>query len=88
MTHYIIQLKPIAEKQLASLPAKDAAKVAAKLDLLSSDATPIGSKKIQGHDGLWRVRFGSYRIIYAAPDDKKIIRILKIAPRGEAYRLI
>ena len=81
-------LKPSAIKQLDGLNEKDAKKVATKIDLLETDASPIGAKKLKGHDGLWRLRFGDYRIIYTAPDDEDVIRVLKIANRANAYRLL
>jgi GxxExxY protein len=57
-----------------------------RIDLLVGDAAPVGAKKIQGHDGLWRLRFGNYRIVYAVPDANGVIQVLKIAQRGSAYK--
>jgi mRNA interferase RelE/StbE len=85
---FTVVLKPCAIKQLDGLPAKDAKKVAAKLDKLTEQSAPTGAKKIQGHDSLWRLRFGNYRIVYAAPDKDGMIVVLKIAQRGDVYKLL
>lgn len=83
-----VVLKPCAIKQLDGLPGKDAKNVAAKIDLLVGNAAPVGAKKIQAHNGLWRLRFGNYRIVYTAPDEQGVIQVLKIAQRGKAYQLL
>lgn len=81
-------LKPSAIKELDGLQKKQRERVAAKIEALQQNATPIGAKKLAGKDGLYRLRFGDYRIIYTAPDDKGVIRILKIAHRSDAYNLL
>lgn len=48
---------------------------------------PIGDvKKLQGNTENYRLRVGNYRIIFNKDDDKLIIYIIEIAPRGEAYK--
>jgi len=54
---------------------------------LAADPRPTGSKKLSGHDNLYRVRVGEWRISYAVEDDRLIVLILEVAPRGRAYRL-
>jgi mRNA interferase RelE/StbE len=85
---YTVILKPAAIKELDGLQKKDRQKVAAKIDSLQQNATPIGSKKLAGKDGLYRLRFGDYRIIYTAPDENGVIRVLKIAHRGDVYNML
>lgn len=42
--------------------------------------------KLQGHD-LYRLRSGSYRIIYERQDKELLITVIRIADRKEVYRL-
>ena len=35
---------------------------------------------------LYRVRLGDYRVIYSVNWKDKVIKILKLKPRGEAYK--
>lgn len=47
---------------------------------------PIGDvKKLQGNTEDYRLRVGSYRIIFSKDDENMNILILQIGPRGEIY---
>ncbi len=44
-------------------------------------------KRLQGYDPLtWRYRIGNYRIFYLIDEEEKIVFILTIDDRKEAYR--
>ena len=44
-------------------------------------------RKLQGHEpSTWRYRIGPYRLFYAVDDEKKIVFILTIDDRKDAYR--
>jgi mRNA interferase RelE/StbE len=81
-----IRFKLSAEKQFGELPAKAQKQVAAKIDALANNSKPNGCEKLEGCEGLWRIRSGRYRVIYQEPDGEGVIRILKVAHRREAYR--
>jgi mRNA interferase RelE/StbE len=42
--------------------------------------------KLSGHDILWRVRAGDYRVIYEIHDDHRVVIVLIVAHRRESYR--
>lgn len=47
---------------------------------------PLGDvKRLQGNTEDYRLRVGDYRIIFSKDDEKFIILIIKIGPRGEVY---
>ncbi len=47
---------------------------------------PLGDvKRLQGNTEDYRLRIGSYRIIFSKDDENLIILIIDIAPRGEVY---
>jgi mRNA interferase RelE/StbE len=54
--------------------------------VLAQAPRPVGCKKLVGYDNLYRVRVGEWRISYAIEDDRLIVLILEVAPRGGAYR--
>ena len=72
---------------------KKALKYLRKLDkntqlriIKSINELPFGDvKKLQGNADNYRLRVGSYRIIFCKDDKKLIILIIEIKPRGEAY---
>jgi mRNA interferase RelE/StbE len=53
---------------------------------LAEEPRPPGCKKLQGYDNLYRIRVGDWRISYAVEDDRLIVLVLEVAPRGDAYR--
>jgi mRNA interferase RelE/StbE len=58
-----------------------------KLDQLAQDpyARNPNLTRLQGRPG-YRLRVGDWRIIYEIENDRLVILVLKIAPRGGAYR--
>ncbi|GHU93012.1 plasmid stabilization protein [Clostridia bacterium] len=42
-------------------------------------------KPLRGADGIYRLRVGDWRIVFTYPDDD-IVKIDKIAPRGQVYK--
>ena len=53
---------------------------------LATDPTPPGSRKIRGYDNVFRIRVGTYRILYRVAGKHLLIIILKIGHRREIYR--
>ncbi len=50
------------------------------------DPRPHNSRKLVGGDVKWRIRIGSYRILYEIDDSTKTVKIYRIAHRREVYR--
>jgi len=53
---------------------------------LSGNPRPFGYRKIIGDECLWRIRVGDYRVVYEIHDSLKLIRIIRIRHRKDAYR--
>lgn len=85
MTHSI-ELSRSAHKALRDIPHTDVKKIKDKIEKLKKDPFPHGCEKLEGSDGLYRVRHGDYRVIYQVVKRKLIILIVKIAHRREVYR--
>lgn len=83
---YEIVFMRSAEKALERLPATERARLLVKISDLEGTVHPAGARKLKGHE-LWRIRSGSYRAIYAPPDENNVIRVLKIAHRQSVYCL-
>lgn len=43
-------------------------------------------KPMSGHSNLYRLRVGSFRIIYTIESDMLIVRVLNIGNRGDVYK--
>jgi mRNA interferase RelE/StbE len=83
---YQVLLTPRARRDVEKLPKTVGERVAAAIDALAIDPRPRGVKKLQGDENLWRVRVGSYRLVYEIHDDRLIVLIVRIADRKEVYR--
>lgn len=84
---YEIKIKRQAAKKLASLPKPEREAIAEKITSLGGnpDDYTLDTKKLAAST-YWRLRVGSWRVIYNRQDDLKIISIEKIKPRGDAYK--
>jgi mRNA interferase RelE/StbE len=74
------------ERIIRRLPRDLLRRIDQKLLELAIDPRPEGCKKLVGYESLYRVRVGDWRITYQVEDDRLIVLILEIAPRGGAYR--
>jgi mRNA interferase RelE/StbE len=83
---YRIQLTPTAAKELKKLSADIQARIFPKIEALSEIPRPLGIKALQGQKENFRLRLGTYRIIYQIDDENLLIRILKISHRRDVYR--
>ena len=84
---YSIQWHEEAIKDLQKIDRQKQKKVIARIkDCLSKDPIGLG-KPLKGiFKGLYRYRYGSYRVIYAIDRESVIILILRIANRKDAYK--
>lgn len=53
---------------------------------LPDDPFPPGSRKLSGHDDVFRIRVGVYRVVYDVSEATLVIIILKIGHRKDVYR--
>jgi mRNA interferase RelE/StbE len=83
---YKVLIKPSAAKEIESAPKKDRLRIIKRIQELSSDPRPPGCEKLSGHDDKYRVRQGTYRIVYTVSDVGLGICIVKVGHRKEAYR--
>lgn len=42
--------------------------------------------KIQGQSNLWRIRVGDYRVVYSVNEEEKLVNIVAVRHRKDAYR--
>jgi mRNA interferase RelE/StbE len=83
---YAIVYKKSAADELLRLPPGMALRVKTAIDKLSENQRPAGCIKLKGSLNDYRLRIGSYRVIYTIGDALLIITIIKISHRRRAYR--
>ena len=83
---YAIDFVPSAKRELQKLPREVQLKLNQRIDSLSLDPRPRGSKKLKGGDELWRIRMGDYRVVYEVRDKVLLVLVVRVARRREVYR--
>jgi mRNA interferase RelE/StbE len=85
MASYEIEVTATAERQLRRLPEGPRRRIADALGKLAHDPRPRGCRKLRGHDDVFRIRVGSYRVLYAVEEARILVIILKIGHRRSIY---
>lgn len=82
---YELQFKKKAIKALAKINEPYYSLIIQAIDKLSNNPYPVGCKKLNGRNG-YRIRVGTYRIIYDIFDTNLIIEIVNVGSRGDIYK--
>lgn len=83
---YAVQYDPRAAKELSKLDRPVARRIVKIVDALGEQPRPQGARPLVGYPGLWRVRIGDYRVVYAIKDTELVILALRVAHRSDVYR--
>jgi len=86
MASYRVVPKPSVEKDLRPLSKSTIARVVKQMDALADNPFPRQSVKLEGGEGLYRIRVGDYRIVYGVDLAAKLITIHHARHRREVYR--
>ena len=78
---YQVELKPRAQREFDRLPRPDQTRVLAALLRLADEPRPRQSVKLTG--GIYRLRAGPFRVIYAIFHRNELVLVGKIARRRE-----
>jgi len=85
---YRVEVSRRAQKAIAGPPRKDQARLLVVLKNLAEDPRPSGCRPIKdAPKGTYRVRVGSYRVIYTVVDADQVVVVARVAKRDEStYR--
>ena len=79
---YQIRLRLAAQKQLDKLAKHDFEIIAEAISALEQEPRPPRVKKL-AESGLWRIRAGHYRVVYAIDDKESLVTVVRVARRAE-----
>jgi mRNA interferase RelE/StbE len=85
---YVIRWRVAARKSLQRIQRSDSeagARIRFAIAALAENPRPNGAKKLVGQKGKWRVRVGTYRVIYLIDDAALTVMIYAIGKRGGVY---
>jgi len=75
------------EKEIADLPYGVRDRAIRVIRKLAEEPRPRGARKLAGEmRGAWRIRVGDYRVLYDVDDKQRLVILLAVRHRREAYR--
>lgn len=83
---YTLRFKNSAAKEFRGLPTEIKQRVAEAIERLRFNPRPHGVTKLKGDDCLYRIRVGDYRVVYEIADPEKVVRIMRVRQRRDAYQ--
>jgi len=84
---YKVELRHRVHRTLDKLPESDFQAVIGAIKDLAQTPRPRGVEKVKS-TGLWRIRQGDYRVIYAIDDNEHLVTIVRVGHRREIYRAL
>ncbi|WP_035848577.1 type II toxin-antitoxin system RelE family toxin [Kitasatospora azatica] len=87
---YAFRFTTHAQRQLRAIGQVAALRILTALTPLGADpyADGLDVKKLSGHEGLYRLRAGDFRVIYEVHGEVLVILVVHIGNRRDVYRSI
>ena len=85
MDGYEVRWKRSAVKELRQLPKDVVTRIVGAVEALSGDPLPPGVRKLVGADHTYRIREGSYRIVYSVVASELVVEVIRIGHREDVY---
>ena len=82
---FSVEILRSAQKQLSKINRQDQDRIISEIEALADNPRPPGCKKLSGRPA-WRIRIGSYRVIYEIQDDQLLVLVVNLGHRREVYR--
>ncbi|MGH8222229.1 MAG: type II toxin-antitoxin system RelE family toxin [Woeseiaceae bacterium] len=87
MAGYRVLIKSSAGRELERLGAKaDRTRLVDRILALADDPRPRGCEKLAGYSDRFRIRQGSFRVVYLVDDQMRKVTIFKVGDRKDIYR--
>jgi len=83
---YRIEATATARRQVRRLPRETQDRVRLRVRALAIDPRPPGVTKLTGHERLYRIRVGDYRVIYEIRDEVLLVLVVEVGHRRDVYR--
>ena len=82
-----LEVSPAADRDLERLKGRirrqDFERLRTAVRGLAENPRPHGVRKIRGAERTYRIRAGSYRVVYEVYDDESLVLILQVTRRTE-----
>ncbi len=82
-----LEVSPAADRDLERLKGRirkqDFERLRVAIGSLANEPRPHGVRKLKGAEKAYRIRVGSYRVVYDVYDNENLVLILQVARRTE-----
>ena len=78
MATYSLRWKTSAVKELRRLDRQVVPTIVDAVEALASDPFPAGTRKMQDGEHAYRVRVGSYRVVYTVSTDVLVVEVIRV----------
>ena len=82
---YDVFIERRAQRGLAKVVQPHRDRIISAIRKLAEEPRPPGVKKLSGRNA-WRIRVGSYRVLYEVHDAKLIVLVVQVGNRRDIYR--
>jgi mRNA interferase RelE/StbE len=82
---YTVEILRTAQGQLAKIAKQDRNRIIAAIRALADAPRPPGCKKLSGRSA-WRIRIGTYRVLYEIHDERLVVIVVTVGHRKDVYR--
>ncbi len=86
MADYAVVFARSARKELQNLDRQIARRIIKQIEALAINPRPSGVVKLEGATDLWRIRVGQWRVVYRASDRDRLVDVIAVRHRSDAYR--
>jgi len=83
---YTVLLDSAAKRQLRKLPKEISEKLYEAIHTLEDEPRPVGCVKLENTSNAYRIRVGSYRIVYRVDDKIRIVKVVEAGNRRDMYK--
>lgn len=81
---WTVTFKQSVTKDLRAIPNADVRRILDRIDALAFNPRGDGCVKLSGQSR-YRVRQGTYRIVYEIHDDRLVVIVIKVGHRSSVY---
>jgi mRNA interferase RelE/StbE len=84
---YAVRFSDIAVSSLRRFPKNDQSRIIAKIEQMAMAPLQMPNvKRLNNADATYRLRVGDYRILFDREDEIRVIDVLDVRTRAQAYR--
>ena len=86
MKRYRVELDKLAQKQLRAVrDVRLRDTLERNIHALADNPRPPGCVKLVGEKDRWRIRVGTWRVVYRVDDGVLLVEVVRVGPRSGVY---